>query len=77
MDWLLVLILLVAAYAAIAFVIQRNKLWEEHIVFYGPIMAIRTNRVGFFDKFTPFHTFLRIYGTVSYTHLTLPTNREV
>jgi len=63
MDWLLILILLVAAYAAIAFVIHRNKLWEEHIVFYGPIMAIRTNRVGFFDKFTAFRTFFRIYGT--------------
>ncbi|MDO9550161.1 MAG: site-2 protease family protein [Methanoregula sp.] len=63
MDWLLVLILLVAIYAAIAFVISRNKLWEEHIVFYGPIMAIRTNRVAFFDKFIPFRTFFRIYGT--------------
>jgi membrane-associated protease RseP (regulator of RpoE activity) len=63
MDWLLVFILLVAAYAAIAFVIQRNRLWEEHIVFYGPIMAIRTNRVAFFDKFTAFRTFFRIYGT--------------
>jgi membrane-associated protease RseP (regulator of RpoE activity) len=63
MDWLLVLILLVAIYAAIAFVISRNKLWEEHIVFYGPIMAIRTNRVAFFDKFIPLRTFFRIYGT--------------
>ncbi len=63
MDWLLVLILLVAIYAAIAFVIHRNKLWEEHIVFYGPIMAIRTHRVAFFDKFTAFRTFFRVYGT--------------
>jgi len=63
MDWLLILILLVAAYAAIAFVIHRNKLWEEHIVFYGPIMAIRTTRIGFFDKFAAFRTFFRIYGT--------------
>ncbi len=63
MDWLLILILLVAAYAAIAFVIHRNKLWEEHIVFYGPIMAIRTTHIGFFDKFAAFRTFFRIYGT--------------
>ena len=63
MDGLLILVLLVAIYAAIAFVIHRNKLWEEHIVFYGPIMAIRTNRVGFFDKFAAFRTFFRIYGS--------------
>jgi membrane-associated protease RseP (regulator of RpoE activity) len=64
MDWLLILILLVAAYAAAAFVIHRNKLWEEHIVFYGPIMAIRSHRVGFFDLLTRFHSFLRFYGTL-------------
>jgi membrane-associated protease RseP (regulator of RpoE activity) len=63
MDALLIIILLVIAYAAVAFVIHRKKLWEEHIVFYGPIMAIRTNRVGFFDKFTAFRTFFKIYGT--------------
>ena len=63
MDALLIIILLVLAYAAIAFVIHKKKLWEEHIVFYGPIMAVRTNRVGFFDKFTAFRTFFRIYGT--------------
>ncbi|PKL70107.1 MAG: peptidase M50 [Methanomicrobiales archaeon HGW-Methanomicrobiales-1] len=64
MDWLLILILLVAVYAAIAFVIHRNKLWEEHIVFYGPIIAIRSNRVGIFDRLTRYHSFLRIYGTL-------------
>ncbi|MCX6685026.1 MAG: site-2 protease family protein [Methanoregula sp.] len=63
MDWLLILVLLVAAYTAIAFVIHRNKLWEEHIVFYGPIMAIKTNRIGFFDKFAAYRTFFRLYGT--------------
>ncbi len=63
MDGLLILVLLVAIYAAIAFVIHRNKLWEDRIVFYGPIMAIRTKRVGFFDKFAAFRTFFRIYGS--------------
>ena len=63
MDWLLILVLLVAAYTAVAFVIHRNKLWEEHIVFYGPIMAIKTKRVGFFDKFAAYRTFFRLYGT--------------
>ena len=63
MDWLLILVLLAGIYAAIAFVIHRNKLWEERIVFYGPIMALRTHRVGFFDKFATYRTFFRIYGT--------------
>ena len=63
MDWLLILVFLAGVYAAIAFVIHRNKLWEERIVFYGPIMAVRTNRVGFFDKFASYRTFFRFYGT--------------
>ena len=64
MDWLVVLLLFVLAYAAIAFTIHRKKLWEEHIVFYGPIMAIRSRRVGIFDTLTRFHSFLRFYGTL-------------
>lgn len=63
MDWLLILLLLVAAYAAIAYYIHSRKLWEDHIAFYGPIMAIKTNRIGFFDKFAAFRTFFRLYGT--------------
>ncbi|MDD1695631.1 MAG: site-2 protease family protein [Methanoregula sp.] len=63
MDWLLILVLLASVYAAVAFVIYRNKLWEEHIVFYGPVMALRTNRVGFFDKFAAYRTFFRFYGS--------------
>jgi membrane-associated protease RseP (regulator of RpoE activity) len=63
MDWLLILILLVAAYAVIAYYIHSKKLWEDHIAFYGPIMAIKTNRIGFFDKFAAFRTFFRFYGT--------------
>ena len=49
MDWILLLLFLVAAYTIIAWFIHTKKLWQEHIIFYGPIMAIKTNRVGFFD----------------------------
>jgi membrane-associated protease RseP (regulator of RpoE activity) len=63
MDWILLIIFLIAAYAAIAYYIHSRKLWEDHITFYGPIIAIKTNRIGFFDKFAAFRTFFRIYGT--------------
>jgi hypothetical protein len=63
MNWILPVILLIAVYAAIAYYIHSRKLWEDRITFYGPIMAIKTNRIGFFDKFIAFRTFFRIYGT--------------
>jgi membrane-associated protease RseP (regulator of RpoE activity) len=63
MNWILLIIFLIAAYAAIAYYIHSRKLWEDHITFYGPILALKTNRVGFFDKFAAFRTFFRIYGT--------------
>ena len=63
MNWIILIIFLIAAYAAIAYYIHSRKLWEDHITFYGPILAIRTNRVGFFDKFAACRTFFRIYGT--------------
>jgi membrane-associated protease RseP (regulator of RpoE activity) len=64
MNWLLLIALLLAAYALIAFYIHREKLWQENITFYGPLMAIKTDRVGFFDRFIPFSSFLRLYGTL-------------
>ena len=64
MDWILLIILLVAAYAIVAFYIHRKNLWQDHITFYGPLMAIKTERVGFFDRAIPFSTFLRLYGTL-------------
>jgi membrane-associated protease RseP (regulator of RpoE activity) len=64
MNWLLLIALLLAAYALIAFYIHREKLWQENITFYGPLMAIKTDRVGFFDRFIPFCAFFRLYGTL-------------
>lgn len=64
MDWILPIIVLVTAYALVAYYIYKNKLWPEYITFYGPFMAIKTEKVGFFDRSIRFSTFLRIYGTL-------------
>jgi membrane-associated protease RseP (regulator of RpoE activity) len=64
MDWLLVIAAIIACYAALVYIIQKNKLWEDHIVFYGPILAIKTDRVGFFDWFARYRRFFRFYGTI-------------
>jgi membrane-associated protease RseP (regulator of RpoE activity) len=64
MDWLFVLPVIIACYAVLAYYIHTRKLWEDHITFYGPIMAIKTNRVGFFDWFARYRTFFRFYGTI-------------
>jgi membrane-associated protease RseP (regulator of RpoE activity) len=64
MDWILLIIILVTAYALVAFYIHNNKLWPEYITFYGPFMAIKTEKVGFFDRSIHYSTFLRLYGTI-------------
>jgi hypothetical protein len=63
MDWIFLIVFLIAVYSAVAYYIHSRKLWTDHITFYGPVMAIRTNRIGFFDKFTAFRRFFRIYGS--------------
>ncbi len=64
MNWIPLIILLVTAYALVAYYIYKNKLWPEHITFYGPLMALKTEKVGFFDRSQQFSTFLRVYGTL-------------
>jgi membrane-associated protease RseP (regulator of RpoE activity) len=64
MDWILPIVILVTAYALAAYYIHKNKLWPEYITFYGPLMAIKTEKVGFFDRSIQFSTFLRLYGTL-------------
>lgn len=64
MNWLWIAIFLVAVYAFIAGYIKKKNLWEGHVTFYGPILAIKTEKVGFFDNFRRFTTFLRVYGTL-------------
>lgn len=63
MDWVLILVLAVVAYAAIALYVHRKKIYPDIIVFYGPIMAIKTARVDFLDRFKKFGRFLRIYAS--------------
>ncbi len=64
MDWLFPVVLVIALYAVIAGVIWRNGLFPDNITFYGPIMMIKTEKVGFFDRFIPFKAFFRVYGTI-------------
>ncbi|MDD1693905.1 MAG: site-2 protease family protein [Methanoregula sp.] len=64
MDWLLIVGIVIACYAMLAYYIKTWKLWEDHVVFYGPILAIRTDRVGFFDWFAQYRRFFRFYGTI-------------
>jgi membrane-associated protease RseP (regulator of RpoE activity) len=64
MDLLLLALGIVLIYTVLAYYIHTRKLWENHITFYGPIMAIKTDRVGFFDGFARYRTFFRIYGTI-------------
>lgn len=63
MDWIFPIVFLITAYTMIAYYIHSRKIWEDHITFYGPIMALKTNRIGFFDKFTTFRGFFRVYGS--------------
>ncbi|KLK89153.1 peptidase M50 [Methanoculleus sediminis] len=64
MNWLQILLLLVAAYLLIAYYIRERGLFKDHVMFFGPILAIKTERVGFFDWFRKFGTVLRAYATL-------------
>jgi membrane-associated protease RseP (regulator of RpoE activity) len=64
MDWLIPIVLLVALYALAAYYIHRRKLWLDHITFYGPLMAVKTENVRFFDSSIQYSSFLRLYGTL-------------
>lgn len=64
MSWLQILLLLILAYTLIAVYIRDRGLFPDHIMFMGPIMAIKTERVGFFDWFQRFRWPLRAYATL-------------
>lgn len=64
MDWLLIGIIAVIVYALVAGYIKYANLWEEHVTFYGPILALKTDNVAFFDYFRRHTGFWRIYGTL-------------
>ena len=48
MDWLLILVLLAGVYTAIAFVIHRNKLWEERYRLLWPDYGVKDKSGRFF-----------------------------
>jgi membrane-associated protease RseP (regulator of RpoE activity) len=64
MNWLLVLLLLIAIYLLIFDFIRRSGIWKDRIAFYGPILALKSVRVGFFDYFRRYTRILRIYSTI-------------
>jgi membrane-associated protease RseP (regulator of RpoE activity) len=63
-DWLPVALLILLLYGLLAYYIRKKGIREDIIAFYGPIMAIKTRKIGFFDRFTPLATILRIYGSI-------------
>ena len=64
MEWLLIGVIAVIVYALVAGFIKYAHLWESHVTFYGPILALKTEKVGFFDFFRRQTRFWRGYGTL-------------
>lgn len=58
-----ILIIAVIAYVIAAIVIYKKKLFTKYIDWYGPIMAIKTENVSFFDSFIKYKKFFQIYGS--------------
>lgn len=63
-EWLFVVLFVIAAYLLIISYIKSENLWEKHVALFGPILAIKTENVGFLDYFRKFSGFFRIYGTI-------------
>jgi membrane-associated protease RseP (regulator of RpoE activity) len=64
-DWLPVLLLiLLVVYGVAAWIIRKRKIREDIITFYGPIMAIKSHRIGFLDRSRSMAPILRIYGSL-------------
>ncbi|MDD1667561.1 MAG: peptidase M50, partial [Methanomicrobiales archaeon] len=64
MDWLPVALLVLVVYGIAAWYIKTKRIREDIITFYGPVMAIKSRSIGFFDRFRPYATFLRAYGSL-------------
>lgn len=63
-PWVLYIIALIFTYIVISAIIKKRNLFPHHIVFYGPIMGIKTESVGFFDYFQRFSRIFQVYGTL-------------
>jgi membrane-associated protease RseP (regulator of RpoE activity) len=64
MEWLLIGITAVILYALVAGYIKYTHRWEDYVTFYGPILALKTENVAFFDYFRRHSGFWRVYGTL-------------
>lgn len=62
-NWIIIVLFLIALYLAVVLYIKSNNLFEKHVTFFGPILALKTDNVGFLDYFKKFPRFFRIYGT--------------
>ncbi len=64
MHWSLVLLAAILAYVAVAWVIRSRGLFSRYVMWYGPVLALKTDRVGFFDRFRQWSAAFRIYGSL-------------
>lgn len=64
MDWLFILLGCIAGYVLLLAYIRTYIPYPRFITLYGPIIGIKTDNVGFFDKFRKYSWFFRIYGTI-------------
>lgn len=63
MEWYLPLLCALLAYAGLAVFLYLRRPFGERVVFYGPIIAIKTFKVEFLDAFLRFRPLLKAYGT--------------
>ena len=64
MDLLITVLFLIVSYAVIAGYIKTFNLFPDHVVFYGPILGLKTDKVAFFDWFKKYTWILRGYGSI-------------
>ena len=57
-------LLLVVLYVVLVVYLKGSGRFEDHVMFFGPILALRTTRVGFFDIFRKVSWPLRIYASL-------------
>ena len=61
MDWLIIVLLVITVYLLIVEYIRQRNLFPDYVMFYGPILALKTDNVKFFDRFIPYTRFFRAY----------------
>jgi len=57
-------LLLIVLYALVVVYLKRTGRFAEHVMFFGPILALRTSKVGFFDLFRRISWPLKIYASL-------------